>query len=364
VKKLWQTGWRVGLCVLLLLWIFHSIFVNEAHQSRSEEAWTNLSRPDQWRTGWSEGPAALWHKLTSIQPGMFTLSLVLMAGTLVLGIIRWRMVLRVQGLDLPFSRATEISLIAHFFNSFLLGSTGGDLMKAYYAARETHHKKTEAVTTVFVDRLIGLWAMLLFAGLMMIPNARVFLDGDRVTKLSGLAIFGMLVACSVIMVLAFRGGLSKHWPGARKWLRRLPKGEQLERSLDSCRLFGQARFFLVRTFIVSMLLNLFCVTQWHVVGIGLGLAIPPLTMLAVVPAVICLAALPPIPGGGLGLRENLFLHMLANPTLATSSLSLSLLAYAGSLFWSLVGGGVYLLLKDKHHLAEQELVNRKNGDEA
>ena len=42
--------------------------------------------------------------------------------------------------------------------------------EAYYAARETHHKKTEAVVTVFVDRLIGLWAMLLFASLMILPN--------------------------------------------------------------------------------------------------------------------------------------------------------------------------------------------------
>jgi hypothetical protein len=39
----------------------------------------------------------------------------------------------------------------------------------------------------------------------------------------------------------------------------------------------------------------------------------------------------------------------------TSALSLSLLAYAGSLCWSLAGGVVYLALKDKHHLAENEL---------
>ena len=48
---------------------------------------------------------------------------------------------------------------AQFFNAFLLGSTGGDLLKAYYAARETHHKKTEAVVTVFVDRIIGLFSV-------------------------------------------------------------------------------------------------------------------------------------------------------------------------------------------------------------
>jgi hypothetical protein len=44
--------------------------------------------------------------------------------------------------------------------------------------------------------------------------------------------------------------------------------------------------------------------------------------------------------------------------LATSGLSLSLLSYAGSLFWCLVGGGVYLLLKEKHHLDERELAGK------
>jgi len=353
VKKLWQRGWRIGLCALLLAWIFHSIFVNEARFAHAA-GWHSLPRAEQWRLGWTEGPGALWRTLTSVQPGWFALSLALMGLTLLLGVIRWRMVLRVQGLDLPLTRAMEISFVAHFFNSFLLGSTGGDLMKAYYAARETHHKKTEAATTVFVDRLVGLWAMLLFAGVMMVPNAHLFLAGDRVTKLAALVILGMLGACSIIMVLAFRGGVSRHWSGARAWLRRLPKGEHLERSLDSCRLFGRERFFLPRTLGLSMLLNLVCVVQWQVVGWGLGLAIPTRTMMVVVPVVICIAALPHTPSG-LGVRENLFVHMLGDPALATRGLSLSLLAYAGSLIWSLVGGVVYLVLKEKHHLASSEL---------
>ena len=355
MKRIWQIGWRVALCAVLLLWIFHCIFVNEARIAHGGD-WVNFSRLDQWRLGWREGPPALWQTLTSIHPGWFVVSLGLMGSTILLGVLRWRMVLRVQGLDLPLSRTFEISLVAHFFNSFLLGSTGGDLMKAYYAARETHHRKTEAVTTVFVDRLIGLWAMLLFAGLMMlpIPNAKLIFGRDRVTMLPALLILAMLIACSVVMILAFRGGLSKHWPGARARLRRLPKGEHLERSLDACRRFGEAPHFLLRTFAISMLLNVVCVLQWQVVGRGLGVSIPPLTMFVVVPTVICIAALPLTPSG-LGAREILFVQMLDNPALATSGLSLSLLAYAGSLFWSLVGGGVYLLLKEKHHLREGEL---------
>src|SRR5258707_14181593 len=109
----------------------------------------------------------MWQTVSIVEPRAFVLSVLLMGSALALGIVRWRIVLRVHGLDLSWGRATEISLVAHFFNSFLLGSTGGDLMKAYYAARETHQKKTEAVVTVFGDRLIGLWAVLLFGCLMM-----------------------------------------------------------------------------------------------------------------------------------------------------------------------------------------------------
>jgi glycosyltransferase 2 family protein len=112
----------------------------------------------------------LWHTLRLIHPAALLVSFLLVGISIIAGVVRWRIVLEAQGLHLPLGRATTISFVAQFFNSFLLGSTGGDLIKAYYAARETHHKKTEAVTTVFVDRLVGLWAMLLFAGVMMIPN--------------------------------------------------------------------------------------------------------------------------------------------------------------------------------------------------
>jgi len=291
-----------------------------------------------------------------INPGALALSVILMGLTIVLGIARWRMVLRVQGFALSWGRAAEISFVAHFFNSFLLGSTGGDLMKAYYAARETHHKKTEAVVTVFVDRLLGLWAMLLFAGVMMLPNLTLLFIHSKLRSLA-LLILAMLAACSAVVGVAFWGGVSRGWSGARTWLRRLPKGEWLERSLDSCRRFGREPFFVLRTLAVSMLLNTVCVLQVLVLSWGLGLNIPTPVLFMAVPAIICISALPITPSG-LGVRENLFVFMLAESSIgvpATSALSLSLLAYAGSLFWSLVGGLVYAMLKERHHLAEAEL---------
>ena len=102
MKKLWQIGWRLALCAVLLLWVFHCIYVNEARLTHAND-WSNYSRFDQWRLGWKEGPPALWKTLTSVNPGWFALSIVLMGTTILLGVLRWRMVLRVQGLDLPLS---------------------------------------------------------------------------------------------------------------------------------------------------------------------------------------------------------------------------------------------------------------------
>src|SRR2546429_1255676 len=152
------------------------------------------------------------------------LSLVFMGATLVLGVFRWRMVVRVHGIDLSLGRATEISLVAHFFNSFLLGSTGGDLLKAYYAARETHHKKMEAVVTVVVDRLLGLFAMLLFACLMMLPNLSLLGTHRRLAALAVL-ILVMTAGCGLVISLSFWGGLSRLLPPSRAALRQPPGGE-------------------------------------------------------------------------------------------------------------------------------------------
>lgn len=412
LKRIWSLGWRVMVGAVLLVWIFHSIFVNEAReltkrvsllqQKLAEKTitpeeqlelsqkpiqlnfaqWEVLPRKQKWHLGWTHGPPALGKTLRSVHPGSLALSFVLMGATLVIGVMRWRMVLRVQGLELPFNRAAEISLVAHFFNSFLLGTAGGDVMKAYCAARETHHKKTEAVVTVFVDRVIGLWAMLVFATVMLVPNLHLFVRlglrraAGRVFHEPGagfaelfhiiqqepivtatVVLLGMTLVGTGFVVLAFRGGVSRGWSGARGWLRRLPKGEWLERSLDSCRKFGQVGGFFRRALALSMILNFFCVLQFWVLSRGLGMQVPLLALCLVVPTVICLAAVPIFPGG-LGVREYLFVQLLAAAAAGadpTDSLSLSLLAFAGSLFWSLVGGVVYAMFKHKHHLTTAEL---------
>lgn len=344
-RQPWRLAWRLGVCALLLGAAFHQIFVQESRQAWEARGWvwSDFSRLEQWRVAWTTGPRVLAGTLALIRPLEGVLSLACMGATIFLGAWRWREVLRALGMDLPRGRALEISLVAHGFNALLLGSTGGDLIKAYYAAGETPHHKAEAVVSVIVDRLLGLLAMLGFAAVMMVPNFDLLAGHPRLGALALLALV-LLAALTLVGGVFFHGGLSRVWPGARDWLRRLPGGATLERALEAMRGLGRQRAVLGRALAISMALNLACVLQIWVLARGLGLAVPLQALLVLVPIIICLAAVPLTPSG-LGVRENLYVLAFTVPALhvpAAAALSLSLLAYAGSLLWSLAGGVVYL----------------------
>jgi glycosyltransferase 2 family protein len=356
-RRAWQVAWRLAVCLLLLAWIFQAIFYNEGRITFEQAGgkWQELTRWERFEVAWEYGPIGLWNTLSAIDLKYLLLSIALMAVILFLGVIRWQAILRVHGIAMPLGRSVEISLVGHFFNSFLLGSVGGDLLKAYYVARETHHKKTEAVVTVVVDRVIGLFSMLILACLLAIPNIEL-LTSSRRMQLVLLIISGMTLACTGFILLSFWGGVSKGLPKARIWLRKLPKGEMLERTLEAFREFGRDRWFLLRVLPVSMLSNLVCVAHFLVLLRGFGLDAPVLAIAVIVPMVTCISTLPITPSG-LGVRENLYVWMLAAPLVnipPAEALLVSLVGYATSLFWSVIGGLVYATVKKKEHLEEIE----------
>ena len=93
---------------------------------------------------------------------------------------------------------------------------------------------------------------------------------------------------------------------------RAAPGELLEQCLDACREFGRRRGFILRTLGFSMLLNMISVFQFLAVARGLGLNISPVALFVMVPMITCVSALPITPSG-LGVRENLYVLMLAAP---------------------------------------------------
>lgn len=96
----------------------------------------------------------------------FLIAAVLTACALGLQLLRWYLLVR--ALELPFTLrdACRLGLVGVFFNTFLPGSIGGDLLKAYFIARENRERKTRAVATVLIDRALGLFGLVLFVAVL------------------------------------------------------------------------------------------------------------------------------------------------------------------------------------------------------
>jgi uncharacterized protein (TIRG00374 family) len=79
--------------------------------------------------------------------------------------IRWYVLVRAQDLPFTIPDALRLGFIGFFFNSVMPGSVGGDIIKATFLAREKPDRKTIAVSTVIMDRLIALWALVWFVAI-------------------------------------------------------------------------------------------------------------------------------------------------------------------------------------------------------
>lgn len=91
---------------------------------------------------------------------------VLLAVGIGLQLFRWYVLVR--ALDLPFTlyNAFRLGMVGLFFNTFLPGSVGGDLVKAYSIALAHPERKTRAVATVIADRAMGLFGLILFVAVV------------------------------------------------------------------------------------------------------------------------------------------------------------------------------------------------------
>src|SRR5262249_22201780 len=78
---------------------------------------------------------------------------------LLLTFVRWFILVRAQGLPFTLPNALRLGMIGNYFNTFLPGSVGGDIIKATFIARE-QDRRTVAVATVVLDRVVGLCGLL------------------------------------------------------------------------------------------------------------------------------------------------------------------------------------------------------------
>ena len=122
-----------------------------------------------WGKPGSNGLGDVWDKHVvhgkPIHLQMLVLGFVLFAISILITLVRWYILVR--ALDLPFTvtKAIRLGMVGMFFNAFLPGAVGGDIIKAAALARN-QSRRTVAVATVIMDRVLALWALCWFVAIL------------------------------------------------------------------------------------------------------------------------------------------------------------------------------------------------------
>ncbi|MEO1237921.1 MAG: lysylphosphatidylglycerol synthase transmembrane domain-containing protein, partial [Planctomycetota bacterium] len=199
-----------------------------------------------------------------------------------------------------------------------------------------------AVTSVVVDRLIGLVAL---AGFAVVALA--FLHGPLIERVPGVRLWAGLALLGTLGMTWAMFARNERIHGWIAWaIAKLPavvggKVGKIYGALSGYR--GQTRTVAV-AFAISVVLQTKVVLFYYAIGRALGLEIGLANWFVIVPVAIFIM-LAPISINGVGLRESVFTFLLATVFTASRSeaLAFAWIEYGIFLFFGLVGGLVYML---------------------
>ncbi len=271
---------------------------------------------------------------------------VLMGGIFPLQAYRWLILMRCRGLAVRYFKAFRLTMVGVFFNFCMPGTTGGDVVKAYYAAKGSG-KRGEAVMSVVFDRISGLVGLVLLAGLV-----GLFMIGDELARVITIAIWigfaGILLVAAVYFSHRLRTGL-----GIDAFVSRLHRVPLLQRIDETASAYRHNKGTVVAATLVSLPIHIANTLSMALAGYALGIETTIGLLLVVLPIVI-LAAAVPISYQGLGVMEGLSIAFLLDPVTATANQIVGMLllfrifiivfGLLGSLM--MIGGDIHLHPQD------------------
>jgi len=289
-----------------------------------------------------------------------SLALLLVLAAFSLSFARWYLLVRGLNLEFSLRDAFRLGALGFMFNQVSPGSVGGDLIKAVFIAKEQPGKRTEAVASVFIDRVIGLCAMLLIASLG-IAFASNSLESDGLRHSLQMTIWP--AAAGGILGLAFVLSPWATGKPVRSMAERLPWiGSTFLRLVDAVDVYRSQRRYLFAGFGLALLTHCSLITAFWLISQGLPVRGPTfLQNASLVPVALVAGAFIPTPGG-LGVLEGSVESLYTSIGSAAGDGTLVALTYRamtyvvasiGALYYFTSRKKVDLLLHDAEVLADE-----------
>ncbi|HYF00603.1 MAG TPA: lysylphosphatidylglycerol synthase transmembrane domain-containing protein [Planctomycetota bacterium] len=304
----------------------------ETDAGRTTVVWTDGTR-EAFEAGRAEVEPGLLPLLRGVdRPAAAALTAMLL---LPMGLLsaRWWLLLRGQGLRLPYARIFGVTWAGIFFNQLLPGGVGGDVTKAVLASAG-EDRKAAVVATVLLDRIIGLVVMVFLGAGCLAPFAGRFQDPALPA-----AVFGLAAALTAGYLAYFNPMLRRVLAGRLPFIRTL-------RALDE--VFRSARLDRRRTLLaaaISMAAQASTILIIYGLARALGIVEIPLWQFFVFEPIIFVVTALPISVGGWGVQEAVYVYLFGTMggLEPGRAVALSLLFKGATLASALPGGLLFAL---------------------
>ncbi len=311
MKKIVSLVIRVGISGAVLFFLFHAL--------RKE-----------WETAFSA--------MINIPKIILIQAVVLYFLTLIFMSLRLYYLFQGQKIYLPKRECLRLTLIGGFFNNFLPTGAGGDMIKAYLAAKKTQ-QTGGSVVSILMDRVIGLAVLVFLASLsgLVITGGPISVPAP-ILKLSYFLLF---VSAGVITLFS----IPYLYSGFSKFVMKIPIQKIkpcFAKVFEAIDQYGQHKPILFKALLVSLLTQLIFALVIHILSKGFGITLPVFHLIVLLPLVHIATMVPSI--NGLGVREGTMVYLLGQTMGMEKALALALLSTAILIFWSLFVGGILYIV--------------------
>lgn len=330
MKSAWLTLLKIAVAVALAVYVISQIKVEDAllcepDAPDAEAVWTYGDLEGDWQgddwvfrpdDGSPEVRPAELPEGCELRPGFFTILagirlpwvLVTVALWTFLVVIvgwRWQLLLRAAGVTTSYLHAMRLCFIGYFFNNVMPGQTGGDLVRAVLVARSLESRRANAAMSVLIDRILGLFSLLLLAAVALVVGG--WRDRPDIPERMGTVAAGVFLIIAAVVV---GGGLYlsrrfRRLVGLEALISKLPE-KNFIRKIDAA--ITLYRHHLPTVFValgMSLVLQCAAITSFWSMSESLGAGVALSDCFVIFPVVMTISAVPVAPAGW-GVGETLF----------------------------------------------------------
>ena len=259
----------------------------------------------------------------------------LLAASLVFGTLKWQVVLHGLGRTVTWIHLARLFWIGLFFNTFLPGRTGGDIVRAVSLARSDSSRlratsTSRAIASVAVDRGLNLLALLLIGAIAAIFDQHLQLSIKQMIWATTAS-----VSAGLVMVVRLRSEIASRAP------------ERFRQTIESFLTGSWDLFGLLKAGSLAIAVQITMVLTNICAARAMGLNVTDIQLFIAIPLTAIITAIP-VSINGLGIREAAYATLLALFGVpAEQAVALSLVMTAAIVGWSLIGGLIFVATSDE-----------------